>query len=585
MIRNLNAMAAYIFIFLAALLTISRLPLEGFLPPALFFVFSLGTVAAIIWVTGGFRSMLLALGSIAAFCALILFWTWLTRGLYSPGDDEYIYHIHAIWDIAAGWHPFFSPHNNIWVDSYPSGLWTLQSYIVSLTGQLMSGQALLIGFMAVTALLAYGFYLERIAPVFPLFPPFAALVFTGLVVANPVVLTQIMTHYVDAPMYLVGAALVFFLVLDGFGANRLARWAAIACILLLLNTKTAALYFTPLIVVGGFLMELVLRKGEGSLLQRMCQWMHAKGSLYVLAALFAVIVIGYKPYVTNITDHGEFIHPPSDEIMGYNVPRNIIPLSIPEKFIYGLLAKTGESRWPVPLNAPVTLKIPGAFNMDEFRVLRYDTRRGGFGPFIALAFFAAIGAFAVARFSARNKTDYDWHPAGDGLAVMALTLLVSSALFPEPWWARYIPLLWLGIILLAISSLMLSGKGTGKLISRGLLTVTIVALTGCIAAGMVGALRQNLNAYYNSFQIEQMKQFPIIELYGKLDIRITKDQHSKSTGSEAETWQRLLELRGVNSRIGGQPRGKQKCELDGVLTGNLYWCAPKTSGGAEGGSS
>jgi hypothetical protein len=168
---------------------------------------------------------------------------------------------------------------------------------------------------------------------------------------------------------------------------------------------------------------------------------------------------------------------------------------------------------------------------------------------------------------------------------MALTLLVSSALFPEPWWARYIPLLWLGIILLAISSLMLSGKGTGKLISRGLLTVTIVALTGCIAAGMVGALRQNLNAYYNSFQIEQMKQFPIIELYGKLDIRITKDQHSKSTGSEAETWQRLLELRGVNSRIGGQPRGKQKCELDGVLTGNLYWCAPKTSGGAEGGSS
>ena len=575
MIRSFNILAAYIYIFLAILLTASRIPNTGYLSPFAVFILAIAITCLLVVISRGVKSGLAALGAITGFCALIALWAVATQALYSPGDDEYIYHIHAIWDIAAGWHPYFSPHNNIWVDSYPSGLWAIQSYIVSLTALPMSGQALLIGLIAVTALLACSFYMERIAPVFPLSPTLAAVFFSGLVVANPVVLTQIMTHYVDAPMYLIGAALAFFLVLDAFEDNRLARWAAISCVILLLNTKTAGLYFTPLIIFGGFLMELFLRKGEARTLTRVSQWLRDKGVHVGLAAAFAILIVGYKPYVTNVVDHGALIHPPSHEIMGYNVPSNIIALSIPEKFAYGLLAKTGESRWPVQLDAPVELKIPGTFNLEEFRVLRYDTRRGGFGPFIALAFLAAVGAYATARLSARKGAAYGWQRSGDALAIMAAALLISSIFFPEPWWARYIPLLWLGIILLALSSLMLTGRGSGKIVSRALLGVTIISLLGCIAAGAAGAVRQNMHTYYNSFQIEKMRQFPIIELYGKIDIRITKDQHSHSTGSEAQTWQRLLEARGVTTRIGGQPRGKQKCELDGVLAGNLYWCAPK----------
>ncbi|MCF8468921.1 MAG: hypothetical protein K9G33_16090, partial [Sneathiella sp.] len=336
------------------------------------------------------------------------------------------------------------------------------------------------------------------------------------------------------------------------------------------------IYYAPLIVLGGFIMELMLHGAGPGFFLRIFKYIKAKGILYGFAAIFAVIVIGYKPYVTNVLDHGEFLHPPSADVMSYNVPNNIIPLSFPMRFFYGLFAETGESRWPFPIYSQVNLKIPGTFKLQEFKYLRYDARRGGFGPLFSLAFLASLLTFAATKILSRNTAAYSWGREGDGIAAFALVLLCASMAFPEPWWARYVPLLWLSVILFPLSTMYLSGEGKGIFFVRVLMGITLVSILGCIAAGVGGARRQNLWMYNNSFLFDKMKDFPVVDLYGKTDIRITPDFHSKSIGSAANVWMELLKLRGVNARI-GDPNIKKAllCEHSGFLKADVYWCVPK----------
>src|SRR5690606_35451573 len=107
----------------------------------------------------------------------------------------------AIWDLADGWHPFFSHHNNIWVDSYPSGYWAIQSFIVSLTGLPFAGMSLLLALALLLAVQAYGFFHDFLPIDNSRWRVAAALQLAAIVAGNPVVLVQIHTHYVDAALY------------------------------------------------------------------------------------------------------------------------------------------------------------------------------------------------------------------------------------------------------------------------------------------------------------------------------------------------------------------------------------------------
>src|SRR5690606_40632905 len=64
--------------------------------------------------------------------------------------------------------------------------------------------------------------------------------------------------------------------------------------------------------------------------------------IYALVFFFGVLVIGYKPFVTNYLDHGKVLYPAVDQIMKGNVPENILTLPAPVKFVYGIGAVTGE---------------------------------------------------------------------------------------------------------------------------------------------------------------------------------------------------------------------------------------------------
>ena len=574
MTRFANVGSSAIFLFLSVLLVVSRIPVTDIVPPTIFLASSALIVVLIFRLVSGFKAALTALTAIVGFSAIILIWAFSTQFLYDAGHDGHSYHLTAIWGLANGWSPFSSSHDNIWVDSYPSGYWVLQSYLVSTTGLLLSGKSLTIGLMAAVALLAYGFFLDQISDRISRFKDFWAFVFAIFVVSNPVTVTQIMTHYVDGSLYLLGTALAFFLLADIYSTSRLARWSALGCIVLMVNTKTASLYYVPMIVFASLMADWVLKKAEISHFQFVLNWIKSKGIVIGLAFVIGITVIGYKPYITNVADHGKLLYPSVDKIMATNIPDNLEPLSVPMKFLYGILSRTEDSVWPVLVTAPVNLKIPGTFHISEFKDLDFDTRRGGFGPFFSLALILSVAVYAITKLgSIRGNRDPQYRK-GDALALFAAVMIGASVFFPESWWARYVPFTWLSVLLITLSSLHLNDKGSRPFVSSLLISIIAICFLGNVVASILGSLRQSWHTYQRTAVIENMKNYPVIELTLIHDPRVIKDYQSTAITYSDKTWATLLRERGIETRITTDFH-KEDCEISGFFDGNILWCAKK----------
>ncbi|MZR31723.1 hypothetical protein [Sneathiella litorea] len=572
MTRFANVGSAAIFLFLSVLLVISRITVVIAVHPVVFLALSIAIIVLIFRLTQGYRASLWALAAIVGFCAIIAAWAISTQFLYDAGHDGHSYHLTAIWDIADGWSPFLSPHDNIWVDSYPSGYWVLQSYLVSTTGLLLSGKSLTIGLMVAVALLAYGFFLDHCSDLVAHYRNFWAFLFAVFVVANPVTVTQIMTHYIDGSLYLLGSAFALFLLSDTFSANRFAKWSAVGCIILMVNTKTASLYYVPMIVFASLMAGWALKKIELSHFQFLINWILSRGILLGMAFIVGITVIGYKPYVTNILDHGELLYPSVDKIMATNIPENLEPLPVPMKFLYGILSRTEDSVWPVLVTAPVHLKIPGTFQLSEFKDLDFDTRRGGFGPFFSLALILSFAVYLLSKLTQQHDSNGPLKRKGDAMALFAIILFGASVLFPESWWARYVPFTWLVVLLLTLSSLFHAKRGSSPIASQILVAVIVLCFAGNIVAGLLGSLRQSWQTYQRTAVIEKMKNYPIIELTLIHDPRVIKDDQSTAITYSDHTWTTLLRERGIKTRITSEFR-KEDCEISGFFDGNILWCA------------
>ncbi|MFC4269861.1 hypothetical protein GQF03_04975 [Sneathiella chungangensis] len=572
--RSANMGAAAIFLFLTILLAAGRPPYFNLAPPAFLLLFSVLITILIMRLAGTKKATLPAILSIAGFLAVIAIWAFATQILYDAGHDGHSYHLPAIWAFVEGWNPFLSSHDNIWVDSYPNGYWALQSYIVAMTEILLSGRALTVGLIAAVYLLAFGFFLDRSTYRSSLSQLLQAALFSAIVVANPVVLTQIMTHYVDGVIYLLGTALILFLLSDAFSGNRLTRWAAMSCIILMVNTKTASLYYVPLFVLGALAIEWIFSDTRISRFQNLFVLIRSKGIPYGLAFFIGILLIGFKPYVTNVSDHGQFLYPSVDKIMDTNIPVNLEPLSVPMKFVYGILSRTEDSVWPVPVTAPVELKIPGSVKLFEFKDLDFDTRRGGFGPLFSLSLILALAAYAIGKLARRKNGAGIWRKEEDAFALFGFVLVGASAFFPESWWARYIPFIWLSVFLIAYSAMRMAENGKIISLSRILFGLVVICFVVNIAAGALGALRQSWHTYQRTAVIEQMKSFRVVELALIEDPRTIADHQSTLISSSDKTWTRLLEDRGVNTTI-VQEINKEECEHFGFFDGNVLWCVRK----------
>ena len=579
MSRIANLAASSTLIFMAILLVLSRIPLQGFVPPILLVIVSALLVTIIVRVIDGPKPSIIAFSAIFGFCLILAAWGFTTIVFYPSGHDGFVYHLTAIWDLAAGWNPILSPHNNIWVDSYPTGYWALEGFIVSTTGLPLSGQSLIVGLMVVLAVQAYAFFFERVGPLLPSHQNIISLFFAALVVCNPAVVTQVQTHYVDAPLYLFGTSLLLLLIADMHRKSWVSRWAAVSCIILAINTKTSALYFTPLIIFGGFIVEIYLGNRESAFIKRIFDWIRSKGILYAVAGIFAILIVGYRPYVTNVLDHGTLLYPNSDRIMDVNTPVNVQnPMPSPLKFLYGVFARTEHNRYGIPTEAPIHLKIPGTFELREFIAPDFDTRRGGFGPLFSLALIGSFLVYLIGRMAIARGASTPATREGDGIAILGLILLGITAFFPEPWWARYVPFLWLTPILFVVSTLFFvpSIRKTSNFLAI-VIAVTLLSLIGCVLSGALGSARQHIKTYERFASLEQMKSAPVVELFEIQDVRVFSDFQSKSQSDADTVYAEILRNQGINTVIAGE-FDPEKCSNSGYFFGGVQWCIPKAEG-------
>jgi len=213
----------------------------------------------------------------------------------------------------------------------------------------------------------------------------------------------------------------------------------------------------------------------------------------------------------------------------------------------------------VAASEPVTVKVPGAIYPSELKSLAYDTRRGGFGPFFSLAFFTAL-ASAVYLLRAINKTNHEI--AGQSLAIasMGIVLLGASIVFPESWWARYVPFVWLAPVLLVAAVLNAINRSEPAVLARVLVGVSLASLAGSAFTGAAGAARQNLAMYRTmATSLRSMHEFKSIEI-APLD-----------NPTAAKVWAILLRERGVQAKIVQQ---LGDCSPIGFLNGRVRWCGP-----------
>jgi hypothetical protein len=94
-----------------------------------------------------------------------------------------------------------------------------------------------------------------------------------------------------------------------------------------------------------------------------------------------------------------------------------------------------------------------------------DPRIGGFGPFFSLETIVAVLAAGAVTATRRGRG------IGDPALMIALGLAAITAIFPEPWLARYAPFFWGVPIFLALGT-----GGRSALTRWGAVVVLALAL-------------------------------------------------------------------------------------------------------------
>lgn len=251
----------------------------------------------------------------------------------------------------------------------------------------------------------------------------------GLAVASPVVWTQLLTHYVDAMIYLSG--LSFVGVLLTYGGDRRQRTLCLllmgSCVLFMVNAKLSGLYHA-VVLCGAALLFVTMRT-------RAVPYGMAASLLF--AGLLATLVLGFHPYVTNLMTYGSLLHMDGNTFSGYQRPANLSALLAPERFFASIFSATGGMpRLAAQPKLPWQI-LPQEWNMAGAP----DSLTGGFGVWFALAMLGTFLLLALARKTAPDLP----------LLALAAILFASSMLFPEGWWARYVPFAYLAVLLVLLA--------------------------------------------------------------------------------------------------------------------------------------
>ncbi len=342
---------------------------------------------------------------------------------YDVSPDGQTYHQPAVIRLAQGWNPLWGtgpiPQDDRLI-GYPKGPWIVSAAFYMLVGHVEATKVLDLAYGIAALFCAFAAALS-----FPrVWMPYA-LALSLVAAANPVAISQSFSFYVDGQLgslILVFAALAILVV-------RTPRRAHLVLVPVVLSL-IASTKLTGAVYAGVAAAALA----AGTYVLGAARWRSA--SLGAVAGLvLALAVAGFNPYVSNLVSFGTPFYPMADlhsssDIVVENRPANLVRANRVGLLVLPLFA--------LPQRETMAMRFewPRRFTRDDVFALSYpDPRAGGFGPYFGAALVLGIlTLLATLRVNRRA--------AAISFGTMGI-LLLSALLLPEPWWARFVPQLWL----------------------------------------------------------------------------------------------------------------------------------------------
>lgn len=391
--------------------------------------------------------------------------------------DGQQYHQQAIRLLGEGWNPLRDEPvlglHALWINGYAKGPWTWSAAWLDATTSIELGKSLHLWLAGAAGLLAYG----ALAGL-PALKPRTAFWIAGLAAANPVLAYQWPTHMNDSLlgslMLVLASQAVRVATRNDAGFSLSGPWPPTALALALLPTiKSSGLAYALVIVFAAVVVASLA--GRVSLVRRLI-------GLAALVLVPSVLLLAWNPYVSNTLRHGHPLHPLAGaakvDIITGNSPSGVLQRGQVEQ-VFGSLFSASHSDLGEVERTPFRYKWPGVIHREELSafVAKTDMRIGGFGPWFSLGLILSVAAILVALAQRRG--------AGARLALsLPIVVLAMALVFPEPWWARYVPQLNLLPLALIAAALVLGTGAPTRLLARLALVVLTVNLA--LVAGLFG---------------------------------------------------------------------------------------------------
>lgn len=319
-------------------------------------------------------------------------------------DGRY-YHQEIILSLDDGWNPLHEPHYSgspyitLWEAHYAKAMEIAEATVVKFSGFIESGKVINLCIIAGSALLFYSFL-----PGIVSCSKKQRILLTLLAAFNPIGLSQLLTYYIDFTIYYFCLLTIITLLCM---ARKLspANIAALAGIIIMAaGTKLTTFFYVGLTIFAAILWLLIASKRR--------RLAFDIALIALVCAAIGVLLFGYHPYITNWKIMGNPLYPLAGEgavdIMKPNTPLEYLNHNRFRNFFDSLTY----------------------FNRAD-----YETRKGGFSPYmIPLMFFAAMALCVAWKERVRHYRL---------LVYIAAVTLASCFIFEQSWWARYINFIWL----------------------------------------------------------------------------------------------------------------------------------------------
>lgn len=407
------------------------------------------------------------LGIFACFCKYMFDWSY--DGMY--------YHKQAIITLKEGWNPLYKsslecdifasyPNMTLWLDNYPKGLWIFSAVIYSMTNVLETAKAVNILFLSALFSMSFDLFKNTYK-----FSKRRSLLFSFIIIINPVFISQILTFYNDLTVgVLTALAIVLCLKLyrDTAGVYTYILLALITLISPLIKFTSPG-FLAIIYVVYGVACAIKHREN--------LKWMIKPVSVITASFLISLSLLGFDPYVKHIINGQNLLHPAAGEdkydIMNTNPPEGFESLSGAERVLISIFSKSSNV-----IDEKPQLKIPFTISKSEFKELANpDTRIGGFGTLFSGIFCLSIILFAL-FFLRKNKISAE-------VGILFLLLLILMLFFPQSWWSRYASFIYyLPICAVAAMSTKKTFKMFSFIISAVIILNSLITAASVVFSGI-----------------------------------------------------------------------------------------------------